>query len=229
MSSDILGRVLRTVSRAKFLLCDLSAILLLTLPAAAMLAFFVLRLCCERCRKAPRGWTVGLAAAALLLFGALVLVSGEDLAEKFALAFAVGAVYIGLYGLLFLPVRGKDARRARRAERRRRRLEKKRLCGVEGAEQESAAPAAPLPPPKVRCFSDEDRVTLEKDVRLEHVTSALERLKALPLGAGDRLEAQKMSDLLSVYRAKGELTGREADALNDVLAAVLKMMAKYEM
>ena len=80
----------------------------------------------------------------------------------------------------------------------------------------------------MRCFSDDDRVTLEKDVRLGHVSAALERLLSLPLGAGDRLEAQKMSDLLAVYRAKGELSGREADALNDVLAAVLKMMAKYD-
>ena len=88
----------------------------------------------------------------------------------------------------------------------------------------------PVPelPRKVRCFAQGGRVVVGEDVRLGHAFSVLERLLSLPLGAGDRLEAQKAEDLLSVYRGKGELSAEEARALNDVLASLLKMLAKYE-
>ena len=81
----------------------------------------------------------------------------------------------------------------------------------------------------MRCFSEGVRVCVDKDVRLEHIFSVLERLKEMPLGAGDRLEAQKMEEMLRVYRAKTELSAAEADALNDILASLLKMMAKYDL
>lgn len=99
--------------------------------------------------------------------------------------------------------------------------------GEEGAASLRPAPAM------VRCFAEEPPerrpVVVEKDVRLGHIFSTLERLRDLPLSAGDRLEAQKTEELLTVYRAKGALTSAEAETLNDILAALLKMMAKYKM
>ncbi len=230
MSSALLGRILSLISRAGALYGDAAALTLLLAPVAAMLVFFVLRLVWEKCRTAPRRWALALSGACLFLFCALALAYGEMLPASFALASAAAAVHLLFYGLLFIPVSSRDARAAKRAERRRRRADriKKRAEQVVGEETELPPVPEEPRPPKVRCFSDDDRVTLEKDVRLGHVSAALERLLSLPLGAGDRLEAQKMSDLLAVYRAKGELSGREADALNDVLAAVLKMMAKYD-
>ena len=99
--------------------------------------------------------------------------------------------------------------------------------GEEGVASLRPAPAM------VRCFAEEPPerrpVVVEKDVRLGHIFSTLERLRDLPLSAGDRLEAQKTEELLTVYRAKGALTSAEAETLNDILAALLKMMAKYKM
>ena len=41
-------------------------------------------------------------------------------------------------------------------------------------------------------------------------------------------EAEKMEELLRIYRDKGTLTPAEGETLNDILAALLKMMAKYD-
>ena len=103
------------------------------------------------------------------------------------------------------------------------------------AEECVEIPAAPIDqdvparPPMVRCFAGAEPVRIEKDVRLDHIYSVLERLKEMPLRPGDRLEAQKTGEMLDVYRAKGELSAEEADTLNDMLASLLKMMAKYDM
>ena len=70
----------------------------------------------------------------------------------------------------------------------------------------------------------------EKEPVADEKTCAFvaERLKELPLGAGDRLEAEKMSELLNIYHGKGDLAPAESQTLNDILAALLKMMAKYD-
>ena len=85
-------------------------------------------------------------------------------------------------------------------------------------------------PAKVLCCEErEERETeVEKDVRLGHIFGVLERLKQLPLSPGDRLEAEKAQQLLTAYRAKRTLCAKEAETLNDILAALLKMMAKYK-
>ena len=103
----------------------------------------------------------------------------------------------------------------------------------------AASPLQPPPPPpppaegmpaKVLCCEErEERETeVEKDVRLGHIFGVLERLKQLPLSPGDRLEAEKAQQLLTAYRAKRTLCAKEAETLNDILAALLKMMAKYQ-
>ena len=87
---------------------------------------------------------------------------------------------------------------------------------------------------KVRCFTEPEYAGDEydsyaSDVRLDHIFSVVERLKGVSLGAGDRLEVQKYEDLLTVYKSKNALSSEEAQTLNDILASLLKMMAKYDL
>ena len=63
----------------------------------------------------------------------------------------------------------------------------------------------------------------------DSIFSVVERLKGVSLGAGDRLEVQKYEDLLTVYKSKNALSSEEAQTLNDILASLLKMMAKYDL
>lgn len=224
MSSAViegLPAAVRAAGRA--LLCDASALILLAFPLAAFVVFALL---C-RFRTAPRGAYLALSSACAALFAALFPAAGEPAEPALCVALAAWAVYALLFCvLLFI------RRRKHRPERRKKPFfardeeEGERTEGQEGTPRLSA----PVPelPRKVRCFAQGGRVVVGEDVRLGHAFSVLERLLSLPLGAGDRLEAQKAEDLLSVYRGKGELSAEEARALNDVLASLLKMLAKYE-
>lgn len=224
MSSAViegLPAAVRAAGRA--LLCDAFALILLAFPLAAFVVFALL---C-RFRTAPRGAYLALSSACAALFAALFPAAGEPAEPALCVALAAWAVYALLFCvLLFI------RRRKHRPERRKKPFfardedEGERTEGQEGTPRLSA----PVPelPRKVRCFAQGGRVVVGEDVRLGHAFSVLERLLSLPLGAGDRLEAQKAEDLLSVYRGKGELSAEEARALNDVLASLLKMLAKYE-
>ena len=64
-------------------------------------------------------------------------------------------------------------------------------------------------------------------LRLDHVRKMLARLKAAELTPGDRLEAEGISRTITLYASKDLLTAKEVHELNDCLAAVLKMTAKY--
>ena len=66
-------------------------------------------------------------------------------------------------------------------------------------------------------------------LRLDHVRKMLARLKAAELTPGDRLEAEGISRTITLYASKDLLTAKEVHELNDCLAAVLKMTAKYEL
>lgn len=219
MSTYLIQNLPAAVREAgRVLLCDASALVLLLAPAAA---FFVL-LPLSRRFSAPRRAYPFFSAACLALFFALFLAAGRGIPAAAALSLAAWAAYAALYGILCL-IRPKMRKKAEPA------------APLPEDEEEGPAPASPLPPPpvpalprKVRCFSQGERVVVGEDVRLGHVFSVLERLRSLPLGAGDRLEAQRAGDLLEVYRGKGELSAEEARALNDVLASLLKMLAKYE-
>lgn len=226
MSSAViegLPAAVRAAGRA--LLCDAFALILLAFPLAAFVVFALL---C-RFRTAPRGAYLALSSACAALFAALFPAAGEPAEPALCVALAAWAVYALLFCvLLFIrrrkhrPERRKGPSRAGEEEEE----EEERTEGQEGTPRLSA----PVPelPRKVRCFAQGGRVVVGEDVRLGHAFSVLERLLSLPLGAGDRLEAQKAEDLLSVYRGKGELSAEEARALNDVLASLLKMLAKYE-
>lgn len=224
MSSAViegLPAAVRAAGRA--LLCDASALILLAFPLAAFVVFALL---C-RFRTAPRGAYLALSSACAALFAALFPAAGEPAEPALCVALAAWAVYALLFCvLLFIRRRKHRPERRKGPSRAGEEEEEERTEGQEGTPRLSA----PVPglPRKVRCFAQGGRVVVGEDVRLGHAFSVLERLLSLPLGAGDRLEAQKAEDLLSVYRGKGELSAEEARALNDVLASLLKMLAKYE-
>ena len=213
MSLDLFETILSLAEDAgEAALVDAVLLPLLALPAVAALVLSVfgsflpqMRAPFLRALRPVRLFAFG-AALALLLFGGAPLRPALGV-----LLLAVLASYL-LAAPLFLPVRRSgEARRGRRSVRPEGKKTKGRAADVR--REEGAA----------------RRVVVEKDVRLGHIFSTLERLRDLPLSAGDRLEAQKTEELLTVYRAKGTLTSAEAETLNDILAALLKMMAKYKM
>lgn len=57
-------------------------------------------------------------------------------------------------------------------------------------------------------------------LRLNHVRDMLTKLKAAPLSAGDRLEAEEISRLITLYATKERLTAKEIRDLNDCLSAI---------
>ncbi len=68
----------------------------------------------------------------------------------------------------------------------------------------------------------------ESGLQLDHVFSLLRDLRACELSAGDRLETDAIYRTLDVYRGKN-LTAEEMGTVNDCLASVLKMTAKYKL
>ena len=61
-----------------------------------------------------------------------------------------------------------------------------------------------------------------------HAFDVAERLKSCALSGSDRLETDNIEITLQMYRAKGILTDKEMRSLNDCLAMLLKLTAKYE-
>ncbi len=84
-------------------------------------------------------------------------------------------------------------------------------------------------PPKVCCFDEEEVRTLgDGSLRLKHATELLEKLLSAKLAASDRLEADMLSHRLDGYRNRA-LSESELRALNDCLASILKLTAKYQL
>lgn len=68
----------------------------------------------------------------------------------------------------------------------------------------------------------------ESGMHLAYVTTLLEKLKKEKLSPTDRLEADALSRTVDGYRGKA-LTGKELRLLNECLASVLKLTAKYKL
>ena len=68
----------------------------------------------------------------------------------------------------------------------------------------------------------------ECDLRLSHTLDLLEQLKKSELSASDRLETDALSRTVESFRDR-ELTTSEMRSLNDCLATVLKLTAKYKL
>ena len=198
---------------------------LLAAPPLLFLLAFVLRLGIPRLRALPLRPLQAAADVCLLLYLCLCLLHPQLRPRLYAAAALIlleKLALCALFPLLRLPGRKKERR--------------PRPAAPPLQAEPSAWPFQPPPPPaegmpaKVLCCEgQEERETeVEKDVRLGHIFGVLERLKQLPLSPGDRLEAEKAQQLLMAYRAKRTLCAKEAETLNDILAALLKMMAKYQ-
>lgn len=138
-------------------------------------------------------------------------------------AFAFLGLYAALASLLrlFFLIPIKKRRRKRRLSKDERMYRK--FC-AERAEKPKPAP------PKVCNFEEESpaRSAAESGMQLKYAEELLARLKKSQLVPADRLELEAMSHSLGAYRTKA-LTEGEMGALNDCLASILKMTAKYKL
>ncbi len=64
-------------------------------------------------------------------------------------------------------------------------------------------------------------------VKTDYVNALARKLKKAPLSAADRLETDRLCELIERYAQKGTLLPDELRAFNDALSAVLKLSAKY--
>lgn len=231
MSLSVWESVLSFAEAAGEYFCDISALSLLLLPAAVFLVWFVLCASCRGVRARSKTAYLFVSDISIFLFCALALFARQELEAVIGVALVFRAAYFPFYGILCL-FRPKPEI-TENLKKKEQRKNKKRKEASPLPESDKPLLASDLPqaepmPRMVRCFERTDPgIVVEQDVRLGHIFLVLERLKNLPLGAGDRLEAQKYEDLLSVYRNKGNLSSAEAQTLNDILASLLKMMAKY--
>lgn len=209
---------------------DIAAISLLFLPAAVFAAAAIVYAAAKKLRIRSKNWYFFFSQGCYLLFAAFSLLSvrGEVVIFCIAAALAAEAVSLGFYGVLCLFT-------GRRGEKKPKK-KKVQPSAQEYFEETFPAPletAAESKPKIVRCFSgvgEEEPPALRSldDVRFDYVFSVFERLREMKLGAGDRLETEKMGELLEIYKNKGALSGEECETLNDILASLLKMMAKYD-
>ena len=228
---------------------DAAYLFLFFAPFAAFFAAFFVYLFKKGLRVRSKSWFLYLAGAfsfassafSVFAFGAAAVYGAAASLLQFALC-------VALYGVLALLCRDKKPK----ARGRRKAVPEAFFTDDEEPPLPAEAggtPAEPAEKPRiVRCFSGGAAESggekspprafrsfgpaaparPAKDVRLDYVLSVAERLKELPLGAGDRLEAEKMGELLNIYHGKGDLAPAESQTLNDILAALLKMMAKYD-
>ena len=96
--------------------------------------------------------------------------------------------------------------------------------------EKSYAPRAAMPP-KVCCFergAEAGATAGEYGMNLSYADALLTKLRSKNLSAGDRLETEELGRRLDFYRDK-PLTDAERNTLNDCLAAILKLTAKYQL
>lgn len=134
------------------------------------------------------------------------------------------ALFSALCSLLFLLPYPKKRKRVSREERI---YEKFHLPLLPEEEKGVPVERSGLPP-KVCCF-EEGEVLVgaeESGLRFEHVFLMLSKLRTAKLSAGDRLETDVLLHSIESFRQK-RLTAEEVQMLNDCLASVLKLCAKY--
>jgi hypothetical protein len=69
----------------------------------------------------------------------------------------------------------------------------------------------------------------KSSVKLEHALSLSDKLLIKNLAKGDRQELEKIKTTLTILQVKGTLSPQECEILNDSFAALLKLMAKYNL
>ena len=233
MSTEILEEIAQIAAEAGKGFQDIWACLLLLAPAVLFIGYAIVYFSNAAARGRGRVAYLAFSDISLLTFAALALCAyaPEDaVASVLYLGVALfgKVVYLLLFGILSLFPK--------------KRTEKSQKNELPTGEYIDMSAQFPAPAPtlkdcglkKVRCFTEPEYAEREcesyaSDVRLDHIFSVIERLKGISLGAGDRLEVEKYEDLLTVYKNKNALSSQEAQTLNDILASLLKMMAKYDL
>ena len=164
-------------------------------------------------------------AATVFSAAGFVLVYAQNPATAFIYLGAVVALSALLTLLFLIP----------RPTRREKGVKKSRVDALyekfrEELSEKPYAPRADMPPKVCRFERDhiEGATATEQGVSLSYADSLLERLRAKDLNAGDRLETEELSRRLDYYRDK-PLTESERSTLNDCLASILKLTAKYQL
>lgn len=160
-----------------------------------------------------------LLAGILGAVGVALMSAGATVAEAlcYAALFALIACAAGL--LLLLPRRKKRMRRTSRDER----IYQRFRAELENAPVPAANGQAPV---KECCF--EPATAVQEAPELNYALSLLGKLRRGELSATDRLEADMLGRTLSVMQGR-LLTAEEKNTLNDCLASVLKLTAKYKL
>lgn len=158
-------------------------------------------------------------AAALGAVGFALMCCIGELYEAFIWA-GLFAALAALLRLLFLIPRPR--RRGRHTAREERIYERFRGEPLMPSVQGASDPA----PAKVCCFEEE--APTQEPPELSHAVALLEKLRREKLSAADRLEADVLSRSVSALRGRA-LTETERGTLNDCLASVLKLTAKYKL
>lgn len=119
-----------------------------------------------------------------------------------------------------------------RPQKREKGLKKSRLDAMyeKFHEELSETPYTPRSamPPKECCFDRGESTAKECGVSLSYADSLLEKLRMKDLSAGDRLETEELSRRLDLYRDV-PLDEAQRNSLNDCLASILKLTAKYQL
>ncbi len=136
-------------------------------------------------------------------------------------------VYLGLFALLALLLRGVLAvkRKPRKKRSREEEIYEKFHLELSPLPEEEARSI-----PKVCCFEEGELScdAEESGVRLQHARALTEKLRAVKLAPADRLEVDVLSRRMESL-ANRRLTAEEVGALNDCLATVLRLTAKYSL
>lgn len=141
----------------------------------------------------------------------LFVVSPKELPFVFGMAIVAEILYIPLFALL---------KKIKPRKKRKEVVKTKEIeIQAETVQQEKKIEKRELPM--------DDAVCMQKDIHITHIYKTLESLRRQKLTAGDRLECKKIEEILKLYQMKERLTAVETSLLNDILASLLKMMAKY--
>lgn len=184
------------------------AIPFIAVPALALISAIVFALAGLRRAYAP-------AAGGLYALGIAFVAAKGTVAAAIFYAGVYGVAFLLFACLLFLP-----HIRKKKGESREERIYRK-------FREELDAPPADALPPKVCCY-EEPQSAEESGMRLSYATSLMAKLKACKLTPADRLELEALGRSIDACRGK-PLTGEELSSLNDRLAGVLKLTAKYKL
>ena len=169
-----------------------------------------------RAREGFVAWIVLLVGSFVFLVSCMEGLSLKESVRYVSLVFMLGSTAFLLLAFLFFVRRLRKRRKAVGAARKRsleftlpdRKNEylRERLNGALKAREEERS---------------------ETGVNLEYVRGLLAKLKAAPLAAVERLQAEELSRQITVYCSKDGLTAEEKRGLSDCFSLLINLSAKY--